>query len=70
MITKMFKLLIGKTIDAFINDMVFKSKKDLDHFNDLAKVFTILKQHKLRLNVTKCTFGVKSSKFLGHLVTR
>ena len=33
-------------------------------------MFTILKKHKLRLNATKCAFGVSSRKFLGDLVTQ
>ena len=33
-------------------------------------MFTILKRHKLRLNVAKCAFEVSSGKFLGPLVTR
>ena len=37
---------------------------------DLAKVFATLKEHKLRLNTTKCAFRVNSKKFLGNLVTR
>ncbi|XP_058208141.1 uncharacterized protein LOC131321150 [Rhododendron vialii] len=37
---------------------------------DLAKVFEILKLHKLWLNSEKCAFGVSAGKFLGHLVTR
>ena len=61
---------MGKTMDAYIDDMVFKSKKEPDHVRELAEVFTILKKYKLRLNATKCAFGVSSRKFLGHLVTR
>ena len=29
----------------------------------------MLRQHKLRLNVEKCTFGVGVGKFLGYLIT-
>ena len=61
---------MGKTMDAYIDDMVVKSKTEPDHVRDLTEVFAILKKHKLRLNVAKCTFGVSSGKFLGHLVTR
>ena len=57
-------------MDAYIDDLVVKSKKESDHLNDLIEVFEILKEHKLRLNTTKCAFGVNSSKLLGHLVTR
>ena len=33
-------------------------------------MFDILKTHKLRLNASKCTFGVGSGKFLGFMVTQ
>ena len=61
---------MGKTIDAYIDDMVVKSKKEIYHVRELTEVFTILKKHKLRFNAMKCAFGVNSRKFLGHLVTR
>ncbi|GFS40490.1 hypothetical protein Acr_00g0068850 [Actinidia rufa] len=70
MVTKMFNHVLGKTMDAYIDDMVVKSKEDSDHLRDLDEIFAILRQHKLRLNAAKCAFGVGSGKFLGHLVTR
>ncbi|XP_057505747.1 uncharacterized protein LOC130789037 [Actinidia eriantha] len=70
MVTKMFKPVLGRTMDAYIDDMVVKSRKESDHLRDLFEIFAILQQHKLRLNAAKCTFGVGSGKFLGHLITR
>ena len=49
--------------------MVVKSKVESEHINDLGNIFKILRKHKLRLNATKCSFGVGSSKFLGYMVT-
>ena len=60
MIVKIFKPLIGKTMDAYIDDIVVKIKKGSDHLKDPVEVFAILKEHKLRLNATKCAFGVNS----------
>ena len=60
---------MGKTMDAYIDDMVVKSKKILNHLKDLSEVFEILKEHKLRLNIAKCAFRLSSGKFLVHLVT-
>ena len=70
MITKMFELILEKTMDTYIDDMVVKSKKESNYIRDLIEVFTILRRHKLKLNATKCAFGVSSGKLLGHLVTR
>ena len=63
------KSQLGHTMEAYIDDMVIKSKTDEEHLDDLQEVFDILKKHKLRLNAAKCAFGVDSGKFLGHLVT-
>ena len=60
---------MGKNIEVYINDMVVKSKVKSEHINDLGNIFKILRKHKLRLNATKCSFGVGSSKFLGYMVT-
>ena len=32
-------------------------------------MFEILRQHKLRLNIEKYSFGVRSGKFLGYMIT-
>lgn len=66
----MFGMLIGKIMEAYIDDMVVKSIKAENHLAHLAKAFAILKKFKLRLNAEKCPFGVDSGKFLGYLVTR
>ena len=37
--------------------------------DDLGNIFGTLRKHKLRLNASKCSFGVGSGKFLGYMVT-
>ena len=49
--------------------MVVKSKVVSEHVGDLGNIFEILRKHKLRLNASKCSFGMRSSKFLGYMVT-
>ena len=56
-ITKMIEAIMGKSMDAYIDDMVVKSKRVSDHVRDLTEVFIMLRKHKLRLNTTKCAFG-------------
>ncbi|GKU85393.1 hypothetical protein SLEP1_g72 [Rubroshorea leprosula] len=41
-----------------------------DHLTDLAETFTNLRAHHMRLNPTKCVFGVESGKFLRFMVSR
>ena len=69
MMTKMFEPQLGKSIEVYIDDMVVKSKIVSEHMEDLANIFEILRKHKLRLNASKCFFGVGSGKFLGYMVT-
>ncbi|XP_028076658.1 uncharacterized protein LOC114278742 [Camellia sinensis] len=69
MVTKMFASLLSRTMEAYIDNMVVKSKENSQHLTDLAEMFAILKRHKLRLNASKCAFGVGTGKFLGFLVT-
>ena len=40
-----------------------------EHIGDLTNIFQILREHKLRLNASKCSFRVGSGKFLGYMVT-
>ena len=69
MMTKMFEPQLGRNIEIYINDMVVKSKIVFEHVEDLTSIFGILRKHKLRLNASKCSFGVGSRKFLGYMVT-
>ena len=69
MMTRMFEPQLGKNFEIYIDDMVVRSKTESKHVNDLGDIFGILRRHKLRLNASKCSFGVGSRKFLGHIVT-
>ena len=40
-----------------------------EHIGDLTNIFKILRGYKLRLNASKCSFGVGSGKFLGYMMT-
>ena len=69
MMTKMFEPQLGKNVEVYIDDMVVKSKLVFEHIMDLTSIFEILREHKLRLNASKWSFGVSSGKFLGYMVT-
>ena len=69
MMTKMFEPQLGKNVEVYIDDMVVKSKLVSEHVMDLTSIFEILREHKLRLNASKCSFGVSSGKFLGYMLT-
>ena len=65
----MFEPQLGKSIEVYINNMVVKSKVVSKHVGNLGVIFDILRKHNLRLNASKCSFGVESGKFLGYMVT-
>ena len=65
----MFEPQFSKNIEVYIDDIVVKSKVKSKHVNDLGSIFEVLRKHKLRLNASKCSFGVSSGKFLGYMVT-
>ena len=65
----MFESQLRKNIEIYIDDMVVKSKMVSEHLGDLRVIFEILRKYKLHLNASKCSFGVKSGKFLGYMVT-
>ena len=65
----MFEPQLGKNIEIYINDMVVKSKVVSKHMGNLGNIFEILRRHKLRLNASKCSFGMGLGKFLGYMVT-
>ena len=69
MVTRMFESQLGKNMEAYIDDMVVKSKEESKHLSNLGESFAILRKHKLRLNTSKCSFGVGSGKFFGYMIT-
>ena len=69
MMTRMFESQHGKNIEVYNDNMVVKSKVVAKHLSDLGSIFEVLRRHKLRLNASKCSFGVTFGKFLGYMVT-
>ena len=65
----MFERQIGRSMKAYIDDMVVKSKEAEEHLADLGETFSALRECKLCLNASKCSFGVSSGKFLGYMIT-
>ena len=69
MVTRIFRSLIGKSMEVYIDDVLVKSKERPDHTRHLQKTFELLRRHNMKLNPLKCTFGVTLGKFLGFIVT-
>ncbi|XP_022883401.1 uncharacterized protein LOC111400207 [Olea europaea var. sylvestris] len=69
LINRVFVDLIGKNIEAYVDDMVVKSKKVEEHISNLEEVFATLRKYKMKLKPEKCVFSVASGKFLGFMIT-
>ena len=70
LVTKMFRPLLGKTIEVYIDDMLAKSKERPDHVERLQETFELLRAYGMKFNPSKCAFGVNASQFLGFMVTQ
>ncbi|XP_059658426.1 uncharacterized protein LOC132304712 [Cornus florida] len=57
-------------MEVYMDDMLIKSLKAQDHLVDLQETFQVLRKHQMKLNPSKCAFGVSSGKFLGYMVSR
>jgi hypothetical protein len=66
---RVFGELIGRIIEAYIDDIIIKSKKISDLVPDLTEVFAKLRQHGVKLNPKKCIFGVPMGMLLGFVVS-
>ena len=68
--TKIFRPLVSCTMEVYIDDIVVKSKTREYHAHHLQEVFHLLRRYDMKLNPSKCTFGVSAGKFLGFMVTQ
>ena len=68
LVNKMFQGQIGRNMEVYVDDMLVKCTRSMDHAHDLHEVFKTLKQYGMKLNPAKCTFGVSSRKFLVYMV--
>jgi hypothetical protein len=59
---------IGCNIQVYIDDMVITTRKEESLISDLQETFDNLNRYKLKLNPTKCSFGVSAGQLLGFLV--
>ena len=70
LVTKMFRPLLGKTIEVYIDDMLVKSKEHPDHAEHLQEAFELIRTYDMKLNPSKYAFGVSTCRFWGFMVTQ
>ena len=65
----MFRPQIGRNVEVYVDDMLVKSLDEGRHLDDLQETFNTLRRYNMKLNPSKCAFGVASGKFLGFMVS-
>jgi hypothetical protein len=60
---------IGRNIQVYIDDVVITTREEESLISNLAETFDNLSRYKLKLNPTKCSFGVSVGQLLGFLVS-
>jgi hypothetical protein len=53
----------------YIDDLVITTRKEESLITDLRETFDNLDRYKLKLNPTKCSFGILTGQLLGFLVS-
>ncbi|KAA3467005.1 RNA-directed DNA polymerase (Reverse transcriptase), Ribonuclease H-like protein [Gossypium australe] len=54
---------------VYVDDMITKSRTEKEHIEILKKLFLRLRKFQMKLNLAKCTFGARSEKLLGFVVS-
>jgi hypothetical protein len=61
---------IGRTVEAYVDDIVVKTRKADDLVNDLRVAFDCQRANRVKLNLKKCVFGVPQGMLLGYIVSQ
>ena len=70
LMNKMFTHQLGRNVQVYVDDMLVKSVRENDHLNDLQETFDMLRSYDMKLNPSKCVFGVTAEKFLDFMVSQ
>ncbi|KAJ0489324.1 putative nucleotidyltransferase, Ribonuclease H [Helianthus annuus] len=68
LVDKAFESQIGRNMEAYVDDLVIKSKTEYQMLDDIQETFKNLRKINMKLNPEKCSFGFDEGKFLGHIV--
>ena len=67
---KVLAPMLGRNVQAYVDDMVVASHDRRRHTADLEELFVTISKYRLKLNPKKCVFGVEAGKFLGFMLTK
>ena len=69
LVNHMFRPQIGRNVEVYVDDMLVKSLDEEKYLYDLQETFDTLRRYNMKLNPSKCAFGVSSGKFIGFMVS-
>ena len=58
LVNKMFAQQIKRNVKVYVDDMLVKSARQVSHLDDLQETFETLRLYDIKLNLSKCVFGV------------
>jgi hypothetical protein len=64
-----FKRQLNKNIEAYVDDVVVKTRNSSTLIDDLEETFASLLEYRWKLNPNKCVFGVPSGKLLDFIIS-
>ena len=70
LMNKMFTHQLRRNVQVYVDDMLMKSVRENDHLSDLQETFNTLRSYNMKLNPSKCVFGVTAGKFLDFMVSQ
>jgi len=61
--------MLGRNMQAYVDDMVVTSQERGRHTEDLEELFATISRYRLKLNPGKCIFEVEADKLLVFMLT-
>lgn len=65
-----FGELIGNNLEVYMDDLAVKIIEEYHMLKDIEDTFKRLRRISMKLNPSKCSFGIEEGKFLGVIVTK
>jgi hypothetical protein len=64
-----FKEQLNKNVEAYVDDVVIKTRNSDPLITNLEETFASLREYQWKLNPNKCIFGVPPGKLLGFIIS-
>ena len=69
LMNKMFAHQVERNVQIYVDEMLVKSQREDNHLDDLWETFNTLRSYNMKINPSKCVFGITTRKFLGFMVS-